>query len=286
MIELRDIHYTRLGTQDMDAAEAFATTTLGLQKVARTADRLYLRSDHRHHSLAYVRGDPAVQVIAFELKHWSRLDAALEELQATGVPCGMGSEAEAADRHVGAFLWFNDPSGNRVEIVARPHEASRRYFPARDAGILGFGHVGLCSSDPVRDQDFWLTHFNARVSDWIGPCPLLRVNERHHQMALFAAQRSGVQHINFQVAELDDLMRSWYFLQERGVRIVFGPGRHPTSGGNFLYFDGPDGMVFEYSNSDRRIIEDEASYRPRQFPLHPSSFCMWGARPDIPEFQG
>lgn len=286
MIELRDIHYTRLGTQDLDAAEAFATATLGLQKVERSADRLYLRSDHRHHTLAYVRGDPSLQVIAFELKHGSMLGAALEHLQSAGVPCGMGSSAEAADRHVGGFLWFDDPTGNRIEIVARPHEAARRYFPARDAGILGFGHVGLCSSDPVRDQDFWLTHFNARVSDWIGPCPLLRVNERHHQMALFAARRRGVQHVNFQVAEMDDLMRSWYFLQECGVRIVFGPGRHPTSGGSFLYFEGPDGMVYEYSNSDRRIIEDDASYRPRQFPLHPSSFCMWGARPDIPEFQG
>lgn len=286
MIELRDICYARLGTRNLDAAEAFATDVVGLQKVERTADRLYLKSNSRHHSLCYFLGDPAEHAVAFEVMDWQRLDAAHAQLQAAGVTCGWGTAEEAADRHVEAFIWLLDPTGNRIELVARPHDAGRRYFPARDAGILGFGHVGLCSTDPGRDQAFWLTHFNARVSDWIGPCPLLRVNARHHQIALFAARRKGIQHINHQVAEIDDVMRAWYFIREKNIRVVFGPGRHPTSGGNFLYFEGPDGMVFEYSNSDRNIVEDGgAAHRPRQFPMHPSSFCMWGSRPDIAEFK-
>ena len=33
-----------------------------------------------------------------------------------------------------------------------------------------------------------------------------------------------------------------------------------------------------------RMIED-ADYRPRQFPFTPEAFCVWGAKPDIPEFQ-
>jgi 2,3-dihydroxy-p-cumate/2,3-dihydroxybenzoate 3,4-dioxygenase len=31
--------------------------------------------------------------------------------------------------------------------------------------------------------------------------------------------------------------------------------------------------------------EQEASHVPRQFPALPSSFCMWGSKPDIPEFR-
>jgi 2,3-dihydroxy-p-cumate/2,3-dihydroxybenzoate 3,4-dioxygenase len=50
----------------------------------------------------------------------------------------------------------------------------------------------------------------------------------------------------------------------------------------FLYFEGPDGMIYEYS-SGVRMITDE-SYIPRQFPAKSSSFCMWGSKPDIPEF--
>jgi 2,3-dihydroxy-p-cumate/2,3-dihydroxybenzoate 3,4-dioxygenase len=62
------------------------------------------------------------------------------------------------------------------------------------------------------------------------------------------------------------------------VPIVFGPGRHPTSGARFLYFTGPDGMIFEYSVGVDEI-EDEATHRPRQFGFEPTSFCMWGSKP-------
>jgi 2,3-dihydroxy-p-cumate/2,3-dihydroxybenzoate 3,4-dioxygenase len=83
------------------------------------------------------------------------------------------------------------------------------------------------------------------VSDRIGLAPLLRIDEVHHKIALFPSAYPGVQHINHQVEGVDDIMRAYYFLRERDVRIVFGPGRHPTSS-RFSLFRGPDGMVFEY----------------------------------------
>jgi 2,3-dihydroxy-p-cumate/2,3-dihydroxybenzoate 3,4-dioxygenase len=179
---------------------------------------------------------------------------------------------------------FDDPSGNAIELVARPAHSGRRYFPSRDAGITGFSHIGLHSIAPRTDEVFWTTVCNARVSDWIGEAPLLRIDPVHHRVALFPSKRSGVQHINHQVESIDDLMRSYYFLREQNVRIRFGPGRHPTSGAMFLYFEGPDGMIYEYS-SGVRLITDEAGYRPRQFPAANSSYCAWGAVPDIPEFE-
>ncbi len=45
-------------------------------------------------------------------------------------------------------------------------------------------------------------------------------------------------------------------------------------------------MVYEYSVGVKHILpEEEAAYRPRQFPFAPESFCMWGSLPDIPEFR-
>jgi 2,3-dihydroxy-p-cumate/2,3-dihydroxybenzoate 3,4-dioxygenase len=79
-------------------------------------------------------------------------------------------------------------------------------------------------------------------------------------------------------------MRSYYFLREQGVRISFGPGRHPTSSAIFLYFQGPDGMTYEYSTGVKHIT-DEARHQPRQFPFDKTGFCMWGSEPDIEEFR-
>jgi len=80
-------------------------------------------------------------------------------------------------------------------------------------------------------------------------------------------------------------MRSWYFLKERGVNIVFGPGRHPLSGAMMVYFEGPDGMVFEYSVGVKHILpEQEATYRPRQFGFERYALDMWGSLPTHSDF--
>jgi 2,3-dihydroxy-p-cumate/2,3-dihydroxybenzoate 3,4-dioxygenase len=284
VLSLNDIRYVRLGTRDVAAAVKFATQIIGLQPAGEDAGSVYLRSDERDHTLVYTPGDPHDHSVGFELADGNALDAAASELENAGYPVHQGTAAECEQRRVGAFVTFNEPSGTRIDLVTRPWHSGRRYTPSRDAGITGFSHVGLYSTAPGRDEKFWTQTCNARVSDWIGQAPLLRIDAVHHKIALFPARRHGVQHINHQVQTIDDVMRAYYFLSRQGVAIRFGPGRHPTSGAVFLYFEGPDGMTFEYSTGVR-LIEDEVRYRPRHFPFVEQSFCMWGARPAIPEFQ-
>ncbi len=284
MINLQDIRYVRLGTADIEAAARYATSVLGLEAAGRSADAVYFRSDSRDHTLVYVQGDLRAHVTGFEVADVAALDAAAAEIEAQQLPVRHGTRDECELRRCEHFIHFNDPSGNGIDLVVRPHHSGRRYFPSRDAGITGFSHIGLRTLDAPRDEAFWTRVCNARVSDRIGAAPLLRIDEVHHKIALFPSTYPGVQHVNHQVEGIDDIMRAYYFLRERNVRIVFGPGRHPTSSAIFLYFEGPDGMIYEYS-AGVRTITDEAGYRPRQFPFTPSSFCMWGSKPDIPEFK-
>jgi 2,3-dihydroxy-p-cumate/2,3-dihydroxybenzoate 3,4-dioxygenase len=247
---------------------------------------VYLRGDDRDHTLVYIKGDPATHATGWEVADAAALDAAGAALEGHGVATRPGTRREAEIRHVEDFLSFVDPSGNTHDLVVRPQHSGRRYFAARDCGVWSFSHIGLRTTDAARDEAFWTTVLNARVSDRIGPAALLRIHEVHHTVALFPSTYPGVQHVNHQVHGVDDVMRAYYFMREQGVRIVFGPGRHPTSGAVFLYFEGPDGMIYEYSTGVRLIKpEEEAAYRPRQFPFAASSFCMWGSKPDIPEFR-
>lgn len=286
MIHLLDIRYVRLGTRNREQADRFACEVLGLERVRREAGASYFRSDSRDHTLVYFEGDPADHSVGFELRSADELEAAASELSNQGVPVRAGTAEECEQRHVRAFVRFADPTGNAIELVVGPHHSGRRYFPSRDAGITGFSHVGLCTTDAARDERFWTGVLGAKVSDRIGDAPLLRIDEVHHKVALFPTTRSGVQHINHQVEGMDDIMRAWYLLRRRGLPIAFGPGRHPTSGATFLYFRGPDDMVFEYSTGVRLITaEDERTYQPRQFPRANESFCLWGSEPDIAEFR-
>lgn len=284
MIDLADIRYVRLGTRDAEAAARYATAILGLEDAGREGGTRYFRSDGRDHTLAYFEGDPSDHAVGFDVRDAAALDAAAAEVDAHGLPAAWGTREECEVRRVDRLVRFRDPSGNAIELVHGARTGERPYAPGRAAGITGFSHIGLRTTDAARDEAFWTRVCNARVSDRIGAAPLLRIDAVHHKLALFPSAYAGVQHVNHQVAGVDDVMRAYYFLRERGVRIVFGPGRHPTSSAIFLYFEGPDGMVYEYSTGVR-LIEDEAGYRPRQFPFEPSSFCMWGSRPDIPEFR-
>jgi 2,3-dihydroxy-p-cumate/2,3-dihydroxybenzoate 3,4-dioxygenase len=286
MIDLRDIRYVRLGTRDLDAATRFACRTVGLELARSEGRSRYFRSDRREHTLVYFDGDPTDHTVGFELKSTAALDHAGGELSDAGLEVRAGSALACEQRGVRAYINFRDPSGNSIDLVVGPRESTTSCAPACGAGITGFSHIGLCTLDACRDERVWTELLGARVSDRIGIAPLLRIDGVHHRVALFPAGRSGVQHINHQVASIDDVMRAWYRLRSDGVRIVFGPGRHPSSGAVFLYFEGPDSMVYEYSTGVRHIsLEEEAQHQPRQFPMTRESFCMWGASPAIEEFK-
>jgi 2,3-dihydroxy-p-cumate/2,3-dihydroxybenzoate 3,4-dioxygenase len=214
MIHLHDIRYVRVGTNDMDHAVSFATRVLGLELGDRDGGGAYMRSDDRDHTLVYLPAPAHDHTIGFEVPDMAALDAAAVELEAAGIKVHTGTGSECEQRRVSAFVSFQEPSGGTVDLVAKPFHSGRHYAPSRQAGITGFSHVGMYTQAPARDEKFWTGSSNARVSDWIGDAPLLRIDAVHHKMALFPAKRSGVQHINHQVESIDDVMRSYYFLRE------------------------------------------------------------------------
>lgn len=283
MIELKDVVYCRLGTTDLAGAEWYAVNILGLEISGRRPGAVYFKSDDRQHTLCYFEGNPEDQTTAFEIGSADDLNRAGATLDSLGHAVHYGTREECELRHVAAFIAFKDPMGNQIEFVLRPDTSARAYHGTRDAGITGFSHVGLCSNDLERDEAFWTQVCNARVSDRIGDAPLMRLGTIHHSIALFPFHKPGIQHINHQVAGTDDIQRSFNFVREKQLTVTFGPGRHPTSSAEFLYFTGPEGMTFEYSSGVAEI-HDEPLWRDRQFHFAPKGFCQWGAAPNIAAF--
>ena len=76
MIELRNVSYVRMGTRDLEGAEAFATGYLGLEVSERHKNAVYFKSDARAHTLCYFAGDPNDQAVAFEIASQAELEQA------------------------------------------------------------------------------------------------------------------------------------------------------------------------------------------------------------------
>ena len=177
-----------------------------------------------------------------------------------------GTREECEQRRVKAFIAVaTTRPATASSSSSKPYHSGTRYFPGRDAGVTEFSHIGLYTTDAPRDEKFWTRLCNARVSDWIGDAALLRIDTAHHSLALFPAPRPGIQHINHQVEDVDDVMKSWYFLRDKGVKILLGPGRHPLSTAVMLYFRGPDGMTL------RIFLRREAHHAGARGDLSPAA---------------
>jgi 2,3-dihydroxy-p-cumate/2,3-dihydroxybenzoate 3,4-dioxygenase len=282
MIAIDQLRYVRLGTSDLGASADFAQRILGLELVEKDSTQAAFRSDFRDHTLVFTKDVKLAQTVGFEVRDTEALERAADALARNGHNITPGTPEEATRRKVKSFLSFPDASGVTIDLVVRPLHSGWRYFPSRDAGITGFEAVALRSASVARSEALWTNVFGGRVSDWVGDAAFIRFDGAHHRLALHPSSSGGVLAVEFGVESVDQLMQSNYFLQDQQVRIAHGPGRRPFSGQVFLTFAGPDGVLFSYVAEGSPIAE--ATHRPRQFPRRAQSFCGWGSRSDIPEF--
>ena len=168
MIKLQNVCYVRLGTRDLEGATRFATDILGLEVSEWAKGARHFKSDEREHTLCYLEGDPSIQIAGFEVANKDDHDQAAAELEKLGHAVHVGTRAGGRRAHGARLHRLPDPTGNRIEIAWRPAVSGPRYLGTRDAGITGFSHIGLCTTDPARDEAFWTQVCNARVSDRIG----------------------------------------------------------------------------------------------------------------------
>src|ERR1700728_3861134 len=278
---LASVCYVRIAAREPLASARFASEIFGLQRVAEHDGEIAFRSDNRFRTLS-ITGDKSDRA-SVGVEAWS--DAALDELEHllrdNGFSNRRASEEECRKRHVQAALLTHDASGNPVDVVTRPTQSGRRYFPSRDAGVTQFHGVGLRSKEPAGDLKFWST-LGAEVSDWVGDIAYLRIDGLHHRIALYPSTRAGLLYAAFEVETLDNIMQSSYFMQEHQVKIVQGPGRQPVSQQIFLHVEGPDGIILSYVNGMECL--DGQARRTRQFPRTSESLCAWGSESnDVPE---
>jgi 2,3-dihydroxy-p-cumate/2,3-dihydroxybenzoate 3,4-dioxygenase len=273
--------YVRLATSEWHAGARFAADIFGLERVSGPDGEIALRSDHRYRTVSFSSDTNGGSSTGVEVWSETALDQIEKLLRDRDFAVTRASADACHRRYVRAALLAEDSSGNHVDLVVRPSHSGRRYFPSRDAGITCLHGVGLRTTNPGRDLEFWKA-LGAQVRDWVGDIAYLQIDNFHHRIALYPAKRNGLLYAAFEVETLDSIMQNSYFMQESQVKIVQGPGREPCSEQIFLHVEGPDGIIFSYVNG---MAEPGPLRRPaRQFPLAPESLCSWGSESkDVPE---
>lgn len=275
------LRYVRLPTSNLGAALEFARDVIGLTVSSAGADFARFRSDERSYTLEYdASGATRCATVALEVRSPKELDEIMAGFAARGLPALRLSKEQCAPRQIRDGLVSRDHSGNSIEIVVRPENKGQRPFPSRDSGVTSFSGVALRSTATAQDAALWCEVLGCEIRDYVGESIYLGFDEKHHRVALHPSSTTGLLAMTFDVLDLDYIMQSTYFLSDRRIKILHGPGKEPFSGKIFVSFAGPDGMVFSYSTGISNISD---SWRPRQYPHARDSFCGWGSRALIPE---
>jgi len=155
-------------------------------------------------------------------------------------------------------------------------------------GDSGMGHVAITSARPTLMRGYFTTVFDARLTDYIDETisgvklriRFLRLNERHHSIAIAAVRglpidpvRTRVQHLNIQAASLDDLARSYERVHELGFDMALSVGRHTND--RELSYNARTPSGFEWEVGWNPIVVDESTWEPSTH----QGISVWGHLP-------
>ena len=263
--------YGRLQSPDLDQAETFLSE-FGMVRAARTMTALYMRgTDPAHHIHITELGEPRFLGLGFAV---SDPDDLKRLAQLPGV-----SGIESIDEPGGGRrVRLTDPDGHRVEIVRsmeavkaldvprqavnsgahRPRNGEFQRPPRGPSHVKRLGHGVMMTTDLRRKVAWYRDTLGFLASDdvyagtpdnLIGSFNRLDRGESfvdHHVFFCIQGKKAGLNHLAFEVQDVDDVMIGHNHLRQKGYAHVWGVGRHELGSHIYDYWQDPWGRVHEH----------------------------------------
>ncbi|MBX4926429.1 VOC family protein [Rhizobium binae] len=274
---LAGLRSVELSTPDLDASIEFYTRVWGLKEVAREPGKVFLAaSGSDHHVLELKPGDaPLLRKITFRARSREALAALERTLVAAG--CALLRPFGAADSPAGGERFVvREPQGSTLEFVFGDKTKPERVVPNVP---LRLAHVNINSSDIEALTAFYRSALGFRLTDRSKMMAFLCCNSDHHSVVLADADVNGLNHIAFQMPDLESVMRGSGRVKDAGYPIGWGVGRHGPGDNVFAYFVDPTGVVIEYTAEVLQVDENYRFRGPSEWVWPPGRTDHWGIAP-------
>jgi catechol 2,3-dioxygenase-like lactoylglutathione lyase family enzyme len=303
LIKVQDLAYARLRAPDLDAMEEFLTH-FGLIRAARTPGALYMRgTDPPHHLHVTEKGQPGFVGLAYHA-------AREEDLRQLATAPGASGVESIDEPGGGRRVRLKEPNGYQIEVVhglerlppipvpGEPMNTGAE--PLRRAGALmrlrksptpikriGHGVLGtpkvqetvkwfretlgfICSDDVYAgDREHIIGSFNRcdRGDEYVD----------HHTLFCVANERAGLNHVSFEVPDVDAVFKDHEYLTRLGkYEHMWGVGRHLLGSQVYDYWCDPWGRVHErWADTDRLNARTPGNLLPAEEAL----VSQWGEDP-------
>jgi len=302
LIKVSDIAYGRLRAPDLDVMEEFLTR-FGMERSERTSTALYMRgTDPKHHIHVTEKGDTKFVGLAYYVDDEDDLKRLAKAPGASGV--------ENIDEPGGGKrVRLTEPNGYQIEVVcgiaavpeipvkrqklnsgeapiARAGELMR--LPKGPAHVKRIGH-GVLMSPRFRETVDWFRDMLGFVcsddvyvedkSNIIGSfnrCDRGDTYVDHHVFFCLNHEKTGLNHLSFEVPDIDDVCMGHDYLKKFGYEHMWGIGRHVLGSQVYDYWADPWGRVHEHwADSDRLNL----AYGSKLVPVDEALVSQWGEAP-------
>jgi len=144
---IKALSYIGVNSDKFEDWSDYTQKSLGMQQVDRGKDILSFRMDDQKQRLT-ITGDTGdgLGFMGWEVDEKKDLLFFASKLEENKIEVHQGKASFADKRFVEDLIYFNDPQGNRIELVYNPMNDTDPFKPSRPisgfkTGALGMGHA-------------------------------------------------------------------------------------------------------------------------------------------------
>jgi catechol-2,3-dioxygenase len=265
-----------LGTMDLERTGAFYADVWSLERVARTDSSIFLRGQgHYHHILGlHAHPKPAILRLTFDTASSEALHALHARIREAGLPV---SDRITPLTTPGGGEGFDsrDPEGRNISFASgvADHPEAKTTAPDR---ITKITHLNLNSGAYEAMRQYMVATLGFKVVDETRVNGFFNCGRDHHSIVIGRRDAPTLNHVAFEMPDLDSMMRMAGTMTEAGYPIEWGVGRHGPGNNVFAYFAGPEEMPIECT-AEVLQIDGAYTYRgPDAWNFPPGRSDQWG----------
>jgi len=250
-----------LGVRDLHQSAEFYSKVWALEEIAAQGDSIQFRATGSEHHVLTIRErtKPALLGVHFGAPDRAAVDALCAKTKGYGVKVEGEPGPLEGSAGGGYGFRFRTPDGLPMSIsadlVQHPDVVLDRSRPTK------ISHVVLNSARTEDQVPFFIDVLGFKLSDSTQMMEFLRCSADHHSIAIFRNDGPSLNHVAYELPNIDGLMRGTGRVKQNGFNIEWGIGRHGPGSNVFSYFIEPNGFVAEYTTELDQI--DDATYVPQ-----------------------
>ena len=275
MAKVTALRSVEIGAGNMAQARAFYGGLFGLREVGEDGGVVFLRgTGSQHHALAlHPAPYPCMIRVVLETTDRAAVDQICQNVRDWG---GLTVEDPAEiDRIDGGYgFGFKDVEGRNFAVIcdAKTHAAE----PDDIERPTKLSHVNLNADDNPGSTELLMKALGMELRDETKIMRFMGCNDDHHSVVVAKSGGPTLNHISFELPNLEAVMLGTGRMVEAGYPIEWGIGRHGPGNNVFAYYAGPEEFPIEYCSEMSQKDETYVFKGPDEWKFPPGRSDQWG----------